>query len=232
MWKPLVLDTWETVATTYPASKYGVARINHKRRGGGIYYAEYVRGVTFLRYPPKSLVTSLRINGVVWMTDCAPYMWSLASFAERASGNVLVAGLGLGLVIHELVKNPNVTHITVVDREPDVIALVALLLPQDSRIEIVESDFDLFVMHDSPSVKRDTIIWDLGLWGSSGEEHNKLKALYIRPIMQSFYGPATQVFVHGLDRDPAGEQFIQDNPELVSRLQGGILSKKQLTESP
>lgn len=45
-------------------------------------------------------------------------------FVMRAHGRVLVTGLGLGCVLRGLNMNPNVTHIDVVERDPDVVRMV------------------------------------------------------------------------------------------------------------
>ncbi len=58
--------------------------------------------------------------------------------AQFYRGHVLVAGLGLGLIVHALATNRSVTRITVVEREQDVIDLVAPLVPP---VEIVHGDF-------------------------------------------------------------------------------------------
>ena len=44
--------------------------------------------------------------------------------ADHASGNVLVAGYGLGLVQEYLLKNPKVTWVTTVEQNPKVIEVV------------------------------------------------------------------------------------------------------------
>lgn len=36
------------------------------------------------------------------MVDDPPHFWSMQDYTRKSIGNVLVAGLGLGLVTHEL----------------------------------------------------------------------------------------------------------------------------------
>lgn len=60
-------------------------------------------------------------------------------FISKASGNVLIAGLGLGMVVKALLDKPEVHHITVVEKSEDVIKLVSPYY-QDSRVTIVHQD--------------------------------------------------------------------------------------------
>lgn len=61
---------------------------------------------------------------------------------RRATGECLVFGLGLGLVVEAMLVRPEVTGVTVVELAPEVIALVAPTLQErwGSRLAIVEGD--------------------------------------------------------------------------------------------
>ena len=224
--RTLVLTDFKSPVDHYPASKHGKVEITKLRRGTrATYWAEGVEGKLFYKYATPATLTVLKINRCIWMVDEVPFVLSLASFAERSKGHVLVAGLGLGIVVHQLVKNPAVTRITVVDRDADVIALVKPLLPVDPRIKIVKGDFYL---HVEKMAKRqevpDTVIWDLGV--ARGGTITEGKEIAIVPVIlaakfappwipdgekwKPAY-PAKQfdVFVHGIDRDPVGEKFVK-----------------------
>lgn len=60
-------------------------------------------------------------------------------FISKAKGNVLIAGLGLGMVLKALLDKPEVHHITVVEESDDVIKLVSPFY-QDKRVTIVHQD--------------------------------------------------------------------------------------------
>ena len=65
------------------------------------------------------------------------------SFIARASGRVLVTGLGLGMVLNALLCRREVTHLTVVEKSAEVVALVAPHYRARwgaERLEIVEAD--------------------------------------------------------------------------------------------
>lgn len=203
----LVPLDWSPVHHYAPARQRRAEIRRERVSSRSTYWAEGVRGALTYRYAAPATMTVLTIGGKVWMTDEPPYTYSLASFAERARGDVLVAGLGLGIVLHQLSANPAVERITVVEHERDVLDLVSPRLPRDSRIKLVEQDFDLFVCRDRE--RRDAVIWDLGVWSDGGSLKDRLLLLAAAPVLREKYGPSTQVFTHGLDRDPVGEAFVQ-----------------------
>jgi hypothetical protein len=61
-------------------------------------------------------------------------------FIARAKGRVLVTGLGLGIVVRGLVDQPDVEHITVIERSPDVLHLVAPVFAGEPKVRIVQAD--------------------------------------------------------------------------------------------
>lgn len=61
-------------------------------------------------------------------------------FLKEAFGNVIVTGLGLGLVNQSLIDNPNVTSITIVEKYQEVIDLVWNYCPKHDKIRLIHSD--------------------------------------------------------------------------------------------
>jgi len=55
-------------------------------------------------------------------------------------GEVLINGLGLGVLVHGLLTLPNVTRIDVVEIDPDVLALVGPHYAKDPRVNLIEGD--------------------------------------------------------------------------------------------
>lgn len=217
---------WESPVSHYPEIKKGRVQIRKKRKSTrDCYYAEGVRGHLFLRYERgHNQIVVLSLDGTVWMTDDPQYVWSLESFAERARGKVLVAGLGLGIVLHQLVQNKEVSDILVVERDPDVIAVVGKLVPDDGRIKIWEEDFYEFVRADKHH--RDTVIWDLAVWSGDGKCSTGLAEMLMMPaIVERCYGNGCKLFRHGFDRDPVGERFVAEHGDdilKIKRVLGGL----------
>jgi hypothetical protein len=60
----------------------------------------------------------------VWMSDSPSEELTQQGVVEKCTGKILVAGLGLGFVAHELSKKPDVERIDIVELNQDVINLV------------------------------------------------------------------------------------------------------------
>ena len=71
--------------------------------------------------------TMMLRNGELWMSDTiaeALDHYECQQWMQLLGGRVLVVGLGLGMIVKQALALPNVTHVDVVEIDPDVIALV------------------------------------------------------------------------------------------------------------
>ena len=212
---------WCSPVTHYLEAELGKVKIRkHQQSTRSAYYCEGVRGELFIQYSPKgNVITQLEISGKGWMTDEPQYVWCLQSFADRSSGNVLVAGLGLGIVVLQLLSNEAVKKITVLEIEPDVMQLISPHFenhPRGRVLEIREDDFYDFMEHDKE--QRDVVIWDLAVWGLNDDKLGLADMLRMPALVRDKYGPACQLFRHGFDRDPVGQKFVKENQELMYRM--------------
>ena len=73
------------------------------------------------------------------MSDTPAEIMDHLPFIAEASGNVLVTGLGLGVVAKALADKPEVRHVTVIERSPDVIDLVRPHL-RNEKLTVIHSD--------------------------------------------------------------------------------------------
>jgi hypothetical protein len=62
-------------------------------------------------------------DGRVWMSLSPVEIESLAPHVPRMRGHIVIAGLGMGLALYNALLRPAVRHVTVVECDPDVIAL-------------------------------------------------------------------------------------------------------------
>ncbi len=90
-------------------------------------------------------------------------------FMLKAKGRVLVTGLGLGCVTRGLLMNLNVESVTVIERDSDVMKLVAPYMPKDCRLSIIVADAQEWV-------KQTDLVFDCAwhdIWTdeSRGEPH-------------------------------------------------------------
>src|SRR5271157_5165690 len=67
---------------------------------------------------------ALFVGGEVMMSDTRMEHRSNRAVVEQARGHVLIAGLGLGMILHPIADKPEVERITVIEKSPDVIKLV------------------------------------------------------------------------------------------------------------
>lgn len=120
-------------------------------------------------YAPSKRGTYTRLNhrGTVFMTDTQDEWVSHREVILQAAhrgGRVLVNGLGLGLVVEVMLRNPYrpVEHLTVIECSEDVIRLVGRHLASryGDRLEIVLAD--AFAWQPPPG-RRYSVVWH-DLW--------------------------------------------------------------------
>jgi len=78
-------------------------------------------------------------------------------FAHEAYGDVLIGGLGLGVVLLLLRENIDVKHVTVIEKEREIIDLVWRQLQLDSRFNIIHGD----CFYYTPNKKFDCMYFDI-----------------------------------------------------------------------
>lgn len=87
----------------------------------------------------------LRQNKTVVMSNVPFEKKTNLQFFQKAKGNVLINGLGLGMVLSAILTKKEVTSVTVVEISKDVIDLVAPSFLHDKRVKIIHADSLTFV---------------------------------------------------------------------------------------
>ena len=59
---------------------------------------------------------------------------------SMATGNVLINGLGLGMLLEGILTKADVKHVRIIEIDPDVIALTGPHFAKDKRVEIINAD--------------------------------------------------------------------------------------------
>jgi hypothetical protein len=90
-------------------------------------------------FPEDIIIHYLKDEHGVIMSTIPQEMEQHARQLQNAHGKVLVGGLGLGLSVSLLQENPKVTEITVVEINPDIIALIKPHL-DSSKTNIIYGD--------------------------------------------------------------------------------------------
>lgn len=91
------------------------------------------------------------------MSDTPMEKRTNSDFVLNAHGNVLIGGLGIGLILLAIQDKEDVEHITVVEKSKEVIELIASQLPLNEKVEIVNAD----VFEYKPTMKYNTIYMDI-----------------------------------------------------------------------
>jgi hypothetical protein len=115
----------------------------------------------------------LKINDSLYMSDTQMEKSSNRGFVRNANGDVLIAGLGIGLIIAPLLKRENVSRITVIEKYQDVIDLVAPNFDSE-KLETVCAD--ILEWKPAKGQKFDSIYFDIwkDVCTDNLEEINKL----------------------------------------------------------
>jgi spermidine synthase len=91
------------------------------------------------RYVPAGTYTGLFRGDTIVMSDTPDEKRDHLEFVRQATGSVLIMGLGIGMVLQAVLLKEDVTDVTVIELDPDVIALVSPHYT-DPRITIVCAD--------------------------------------------------------------------------------------------
>ena len=105
-------------------------------------------------------------------------------FVRRANGNVLVAGLGIGMIILAIQDKPDIKSVTIVDLHQGIYDIIMPTLSKhlNNKVKVVICDIHDFV----PEIKYDVIYCDI--WNDvSGGNWDEMKKL-------------TKKFKHKIDR--------------------------------
>lgn len=84
--------------------------------------------------------TSLHVDGVLMMSDTPMERRSNYGALHNARGDVLIAGMGMGVVLAPILLKPEVKSVTVIEKSQDVIDLVAHRMPNQEKLGIICAD--------------------------------------------------------------------------------------------
>lgn len=142
-----------------PEGEQGAAKIEHFE------VSKDASAFTALRpmsYVPPGRYAKLTVHGTLMMSDTRMERNSNYEVVRRSKGEVLIAGLGLGLVLHPILRKPEVTRVDVLEKYRDVIDLVEPKVRQwegGYKLNVIEAD--VLEWQPPKGQKWDTIYFDI-----------------------------------------------------------------------
>lgn len=114
----------------------------------------------------------LRIPGELVMCDMPDELDTHLDFMLHAHGDVLITGLGLGCVARGCRANPLVRSVTVIERDRDVLRLVAPYLPEGIKLVHADALRWADVLKSQPLVREFDCAWH-DLWSDPDDDEAK-----------------------------------------------------------
>lgn len=126
---------------------------------------------------PGTIVQLLDKDGEVMMTDTEMERRTNRLFLMQANGDVLIGGLGLGMILLAAQAKEEVNSITVVEIHQEIIDLVVPQLPLNGKVNVICGD--ILDWYPPKGVKYDTIYFDI--WNSvCDDNYEEMKKLHRR----------------------------------------------------
>jgi hypothetical protein len=115
-------------------------------------------------YVSEGSYCQLLVGRTLMMTDTDMEKRSNRGVVGHAQGNVLIAGLGLGMVLLPILEKPEVTSVTVIEKYDDVVKLVEPSIrtasgKNGSKLKVLVAD--IFEWEAPKGEKWDTIYFDI-----------------------------------------------------------------------
>ena len=200
-----ITDEYKTPYTEIPEVKGKVVRLKKTKYTKGLYRMEGVKGYEFFYIEKTLQVTELQVkdrNGK-WKTLMVddPLHWlGMEELAQLCKpGSVLVAGLGMGLILHHLVKRNDITQIKVIEIDPEIVNFIKPYIPKDPRITIEIDNYFNYVILTKENY--DNVIIDLWVIGEGDSkehiEHVK-KSMITAYILTKNAFPDAKILIWGV----------------------------------
>ena len=122
----------------------------------------------FQNWQGQGDINALFYDEQTWMSDARDEVDSQTPHVETATGHVVLMGAGMGIALYNLLSKPDVTRVTLVERDPQVIELLRAATDLDRwdgieklRVEIADA------LDHRPDLEADHLYADI--WAAPGE---------------------------------------------------------------
>jgi hypothetical protein len=124
---------------------------------------------------PAGIYKKLTRHNYTVMSNTPDEINDFSYFVYKATGNVLVNGLGLGVLLKALLNKPEITKVTIIEKSQDVINLVASTYLKDSRVTIICADA---FKYKAPKDEKYDAVWH-DIWDDiCGDNIDEMKTLH------------------------------------------------------
>ena len=120
-------------------------------------------------------------NGECVMSDTSMEQRTNLRFCSKAYGDIIIGGLGIGMIVMAIQDKPEVRSITIIEKNQEVIDLVASQLKFNDKVSIICAD--VFEWKPKRGVKYDMTYMDIWNWINEDvykKEVQPLKRKYVR----------------------------------------------------
>ena len=138
---------------------------------------------------PCGTYVKLTNNGEVVMSDTPMEKRTNYFFCLNAHGDILIGGLGIGMIITAIQDKEDVNSITVLEKHREVIDMITSQLSFNSKVHIINAD--VFTWKPQKGQRFDCVYMDIWNYVNSDVYHEEMKPLkrkyghYLKPISDS-----------------------------------------------
>jgi len=167
--------SYQEMTKVLPECELGEAKITHVTVDRDASAMTAIRAIRDPgSYVAEGTYCQLHVGRSLMMSDTRMEKRSNLGVLMNARGSVLIAGLGIGLILLPLLKDPQVEKITVIEKSADVIKLVEPYLRKaagENASKLTVICADIFVWEPPKGQKWDTIYFDI--WADICEDNLK-----------------------------------------------------------
>ena len=175
MYKNMIELLEERENNGWKLEKFEIKQGNFRAMIDGIMPGKYIR---------------LTHNGECVMSDTDMEQRTNLRFCSKAYGDIIIGGLGIGMIIMAIQDKPEVKSITVIEKNQEVIDLVASQLNFNEKVNIICAD--VFEWKPERGVKYDMAYMDIWNWINEDiykKEMQPLKRKYERFLRSKDINP-------------------------------------------
>jgi len=150
------VSTFPAMTEILAPAEHGIAKIDHYEVTEMDSFMSSLRGGD--GYCPQGKYTRLLVGGRLVMSDTRMEHMTNYEVVRRAYGSVLIAGLGLGMILHPILNKEEVESVTVIEKYAYVISLVQ---PTVAHPKLTIINADIYEWKAAKGTKFDTLYFDI-----------------------------------------------------------------------